>query len=175
MCADIKRQKRVFGIFPSGRNITNNITQPTHPLSRCSAEDNIWFVLNFLKSFHCFPAEMNANAFVFKREICSAYIKKPWAVWDFIYCYLHIKVIISLNWSLIGNTRVKRKGCLPVTAASFTLKHSEAFCGIDCKSQRRSLLQHRPDKRWNETTEAILGQYEIEISQLYCNKVTEVK
>lgn len=51
---------------------------------------------------------------------------------------------------------------------------SEALCAIDCKSQRRSLPQHRPDKRWNETTDAILGQYEIEISQLYSNKVTGV-
>lgn len=57
----------------------------------------------------------------------------------------------------------------------FWVKPCQALCAIDCKSQRRSLPQQWPDKRWNETTDAILGQYEIEISQLQCNKVTEVE
>lgn len=46
---------------------------------------------------------------------------------------------------------------------------------IDCSGRRRSGAEHGPLKRWNEETEAISGQYKIEISGLYCTKVTGVR
>lgn len=84
--------------------------------------------------------------------------------------------LYSLVGSLIESAQVIRRRVFSCHCCQFFWpKTSEALCAIDYKSQRRSLPQQWQDKRWNETTDAILGQYEIEISQLYCNKVTEVE
>lgn len=50
------------------------------------------------------------------------------AVWCSIYCFLYIKVIQSLNRTLIENNQVKRKGML---ASNTYHLFVEAFRGID--------------------------------------------